>query len=94
MEPEPAVAPPDDGIEGHVPGESHDDDRQQDRACNGEISLTVRSFQALENGSNLQADEDERQDVQREHDSFPYRVRWYACRAGILDGAVRATVAA
>ena len=34
----------------------------------------VRRFQALENRPNLQADEDERQDVQREHDRLPHGI--------------------
>ena len=88
MKPEPAVPPPDDGIEGHVPGEAHDDDGQQDRAGDGEVPPAVRGFQALENRPNLQADEDERQDVQREHDRLPHGIRRdaYACGNALRRG--------
>jgi hypothetical protein len=53
MKTEPAVLSPDDCIEGHVPGEAHDDHGQQDRAANGEVSPPIRCCQALENGPNL-----------------------------------------
>jgi hypothetical protein len=49
MKAEPAVSPPDDGVEGHVPDEAHDDHGQQDRAGDGEASPPVRRFQAFEN---------------------------------------------
>jgi len=62
-----------------VPGEAHDDHGQQDRAGDGKVSRPVRCFQALKNWPNLQADEDERQDVQREHDRLPHGISGYAC---------------
>jgi hypothetical protein len=45
MKPEPPVSPPDDCIEGHVPGESHDDHGQQDRAGYNEVPPSFRCFQ-------------------------------------------------
>ena len=37
MEAAPAVPPPDDRIEGHVPGEANNDDSEQDRPGGGEV---------------------------------------------------------
>ena len=39
-----------------------------------EVLPSIRRFEALENRTDLQADEDERQDVQREHDGVPHGV--------------------
>ncbi len=74
MKPEPAVSPPDERVERHVPGEAHDDHRQQDGTSDGEVPPSLGWFQALENRPNLQADEDEREDVQREHDRLPHGI--------------------
>ena len=46
------------------------------------ISPPIRCFQALEDRANLQADEDEREDVQREHDRLPHGIRRYAGPCG------------
>ena len=76
-ETEPAVLPSEPCIERHVPGKAHDDYSQQDRAGDCKVSPPICWFQALENGPNLQADEDEGQDVQREHDCPPYGIGRY-----------------
>ena len=42
MKADAAVPPSDDGVEGHVPGEAHDDHRQQHRAGDGEVAAAIR----------------------------------------------------
>jgi hypothetical protein len=74
MEPETTVARPDDGIEGHVPGESHEDDGEEDGASDDEVAGALGRVKALENRPNLQADEDKREDVQREDDRLPHGI--------------------
>ena len=88
MKTAPAVSPSDDCIEGHVPGEAHDHHGQQDRDRHDDITPAVRCLQALENRANLQADENERQDVQHENDRLPHGVgRYaYACRSALRRG--------
>jgi hypothetical protein len=82
MKPEPAVSPPEACIKGHVPDKAHDDHSQQDRAGDCKVSPSICWFQALENWPNLQADEDESQDVQREHDCLSHGIARYACPCG------------
>jgi hypothetical protein len=51
-------------------------------ASNSEVSPPVGCGKALEDWSNLQADENEGQDVQCEHDCLPHCIRGYAHRCG------------
>src|SRR5882762_2032777 len=65
-----------------MPGETDGDHGYQDRAGGGEVSPTVCRIQAIENRSDLQADEDKREYVQREDDRLPHRVGLYAVSRG------------
>ena len=75
IETDPAMAPPDDSIEGHVPGEAHDDHRHQHCAGHREISRSIPCGQSFPNWPELEADENEGQDVEREHDRIPNGIR-------------------
>ena len=74
MKTEPAIPPSDDGIEGHVPGDSDDDHRQEDGTGDGKVSPAGRRLEALQNRADLQADEDEGQHVQHEDHRLPHGV--------------------
>src|ERR1051325_5175168 len=78
METSPTLSPTDRSIERHMPEEAHDDHGQEDGACYGEIAAASACWQALDDRADLQANEDERQDVQHENDRLPYRVCRYA----------------
>jgi len=69
MKTAPAVSPSDDCIEGHVPGDAHGYHGHEDRERHDDISPAVLCLQALQNRTNLKADEDERQDVQNENNA-------------------------
>ena len=73
-----ALSPSDHGIKGHVPDEAHNDHSQEDGACYSEIAAAIACLQAFDNRANLQADEDERQDIQHENNRLPYGVCRYA----------------
>ena len=60
MEAQPAVPPPDNRVEGHVPGDAHDDHCQQHRARSRDIGSAVCSVKTLQNRPDLQANKDER----------------------------------
>ena len=74
MEPTAAVSPPDHGVERHVPDEPHGDDRGQHSRRHHQVAAPLGRVQGREDGANLQADENEREDVQREHHRVPDRV--------------------
>ena len=76
------MPPPDDRVEGHVPREADNDDGQQNGSGDREVSPAVRCFEALQNRPDLQANEDERQDVQRENDGLPHGIGRYSCPCG------------
>ena len=74
VEPEPAMPPPDHGVERHVPRDAYDDHRHQDRGGHRDVVPAFGRLKALEDRPDLQADEDEREDVQREDDGLPHGV--------------------
>ena len=78
MKTAPAVSPSDDCIEGHVPGDAHGHHGHEDRERHDDISPAVLCLQALQNRTNLKADEDERQDVQNGNNRLPNGVGRYA----------------
>ena len=75
MKTRPSVAPPDHSIEGHVPRDADKDHRHEDRAGDGKIPPPQRWFEAGQDRTDLQADEDKGQHVQHEDRRLPDRVR-------------------
>jgi hypothetical protein len=65
----------DDGVERHVPGDADDDHGEENRGGDKEVSAAEFRLDSVQDRADLQADEDERQDVQREHCGLPDGVR-------------------
>ena len=86
------IPPPDTALKDMCQAMSDEDDRQEDRDRHSEIPPAIRGFQAFENRANLQADENESQNVEHENDRLPHRVGRYAYACRIRSGAVRAAV--
>ncbi len=68
-----------------MPDHAHHNDRREDRSRNGQVLRAFRWFEPFENGADLQADENERKNVQRKHHGFPHRISGdaYACRKAL-----------
>src|SRR5438067_2037266 len=78
MKTEAALSPSDDGIEGHVPRNPDDDHGYEDRTGDGNVSPEGGRLEALQNRTDLQADEHEGEHVQHEDDRLPHGVGRYA----------------
>jgi hypothetical protein len=74
MKAEPEVSPSEDCVEKHVPDKANDDQGKQDSASDNEVPATVRYINSFQDWPNLQADENERQDVQSEYHRLPYGI--------------------
>ena len=72
MEAVAAVTPAKRGVERHVPDDPHDDHREYHGAGDGKILNALRWVERLENGTNLEPDEDEGQHVEHEDDGVPH----------------------
>ena len=58
-----------------MPRDADDDHGHEHRAGDEEVSASKSRLDAVEDGTNLQTDEDEGEDVQHEHRRLPHRVR-------------------
>jgi hypothetical protein len=71
MKSKPTVSPSQYGTERHVPGDPHDDHGQQHCARHAKVMHDVVGCEVLDKRTDLQADEDEREDVESEDDRIP-----------------------